>query len=721
MDVTGSSARDSPGPTPAGISGGALAGFSSRALTGAPVLDGLGVIAVIGRGGDSTVYRAHQASLDRDVAVKILDAMTDDDLRRFEREIRITVELGRLHPNIMKVLDARRLPDGRPCILMDFYELGSVHDRLLATGPLSVADVVAVGRVIGDALGFAHSRQVLHRDVKPQNILILPTSYVLADFGIARRMDSGHTSSMERLSYRHASPDVLDGREPEPCDDLWSLGSTLHTLLTGRAPFAADDPADDTALAYLRRVRLAARRPLPEATPRALAQIIERAMHPDRERRYHAAAEMTSDLAGLVRELDAWAPAVTQPAVPRPAGVATVSAGSAGAGSAGAGTAAAADPAAAPLANVAAARHPEPSAGTGRHAIAPVLDPTPPAAALPAPVAVPAAEPAVEPVPAAGPLPPPDLDAEDLAWAPHVPADPVSRPAEPMSDPEVAPGPRADLPTSGEPVAGAAPTADTGGIPVGDPSGTRPVMPSPAAMVDPGGRIAPSIAALQPTLAGPRAAPDGARDAAPTGLVAAPAGQGRATSPNQADSTRSGASRPRWWLILAAVAVVAASAVGTYLLVKPAPGPTPPAGTGGASSAQGAASPPAGTRPTGGASPSTTSPSAAPIPGGNLAIDYPDLRPTLKTVKLDGDRVTVRFSVTGSDVARVALIDVTHYDPARDTTPPPVLGFADAAAGIVAGTLPATDAADSTIGVMVVGYSADATRAGASEERRIDR
>src|SRR5262249_37706765 len=148
-------------------------------------------------------------------------------------------------------------------------------DRLRTQGPLPAAEVVAVGTVVADALAFAHGQGVLHRDVKPQNILVLPTSYVLADFGIARRLDAGHSGSMERFSYRHAAPQVLDGESPAVSDDVWSLGSTLFTLLDGRPPFAADDPQEDTALAYLRRVRTAVPRELNrDDLPAGLVEVI---------------------------------------------------------------------------------------------------------------------------------------------------------------------------------------------------------------------------------------------------------------------------------------------------------------------------------------------------------------------------------------------------------------------------------------------------------------
>lgn len=253
------------------------------------------------------------------MAIKVVNLSEPDELRRFHREISLTVRLGRAHPNIVTVLDTRTLADGRPAIVMDFFELGSAHDRLRSTGPMAPDDVVLIGRVIGDALAFAHGQRVVHRDVKPQNILILPTSYVLADFGIARSVDSEHTASLERLSYRHASPEVLDGRIPEPTDDLWSLCSTMATLLEGRAPFASDDPDDDTALAYLRRVRTAQRRPLPDDVPAPLVRVIERGMGPDRHHRFQRAEDLIAQLRDLERATTAWAPgSVAQQPIPPP-------------------------------------------------------------------------------------------------------------------------------------------------------------------------------------------------------------------------------------------------------------------------------------------------------------------------------------------------------------------------------------------------------------------
>lgn len=265
----------------------------------APVsLPGYSDFRLVTHGGEGAIYRARQDGLGRDVAVKVLSCGDDPaTLARFRRELAITVELGRQHPHIVTVLDTGTLPDGRPCIVMEYYERGSLHDLLRATGPLPVADVVAAGTAVADALAFAHAQGILHRDVKPQNVLLLPTSYVLADFGIARGFDAEHSASLEMVSYRHAAPQMLDGDRPAASDDLWSLGSTLFTLLEGKPPFASDNPDEDTLLSYVGRVRSSSPRPLTRpGVPPGLASVIARCLQKDRGDRFADAAALRAAL-----------------------------------------------------------------------------------------------------------------------------------------------------------------------------------------------------------------------------------------------------------------------------------------------------------------------------------------------------------------------------------------------------------------------------------------
>lgn len=278
-------------------------------------LPGYSDIVRVSAGTGSRVYRAWQEALDRPVAVKVLHLDDAEAAARFEREIDITVQLGRRHPNIVTVLDIGKTADGKPYIVMEYYDGGSLHDRLRAHGPLRPDDVLEAGIVVADALWFAHGQGVLHRDVKPQNILVLPTSYVLADFGIARRADSTqHTSSVDWFTFQHASPQVIDGEAPNEQDDIWSVGSTLYTLLDGRPPHAGDLPEDNKPLAYMRRVRTAAARPLNRTgVALGLNEIVVRCLRPRREERFETAAELRDALLVVQAQERAWAPGSTQP------------------------------------------------------------------------------------------------------------------------------------------------------------------------------------------------------------------------------------------------------------------------------------------------------------------------------------------------------------------------------------------------------------------------
>jgi serine/threonine protein kinase len=260
----------------------------------------------VARGGDSVVYRARQVGLARHVAIKVL-LSGPAAVARFRRELEITVELGRQHPHIVGVLDSGTTAAGRPYLVMEYYDRGSLHDQLRARGPLPVPVAVAAGAAVADALAFAHGRGVLHGDVKPQNVLVRPTSYVLTDFGLARV--AGEHAAVDRFSYRHAAPQVLDGEPATAADDVYSLGSTLYTLLDGRPPFADADPDADSALAYLHRARTAAPRPLTRPdVPAALAAVIGRCLAKERADRYPDATAVRDTLAPVPASW-AWVPA----------------------------------------------------------------------------------------------------------------------------------------------------------------------------------------------------------------------------------------------------------------------------------------------------------------------------------------------------------------------------------------------------------------------------
>ncbi|EKT81638.1 protein kinase/ LuxR family transcriptional regulator [Rhodococcus opacus M213] len=193
----------------------------------------------IGRGGFGVVYRCTQAELDRTVAVKVLTVELDDENRaRFFREQRA---MGRLtgHPNIVGVLQVGATDSGLPYIVMPYHSQGSLDVRIRRRGPLPVEKALRLGVKIAGAVESAHRLGILHRDVKPANILL--TDYgepALTDFGIAHVSGGFETATgTVQGSPAYTAPEVLGGDSPTPPADVYGLGATLFSALTGHAAF----------------------------------------------------------------------------------------------------------------------------------------------------------------------------------------------------------------------------------------------------------------------------------------------------------------------------------------------------------------------------------------------------------------------------------------------------------------------------------------------------
>ncbi|MFC4051796.1 protein kinase [Actinomadura syzygii] len=265
---------------------------------------GYRVLEQVGEGGFSVVYRAHQERLDRMVALKVLSIGSVDDaaMRRFQRESKIT---GRLsgHPNIVTVLDTGTTRSGRPYIAMEYFEHGALTDRLAREGPLPVADVLRIGVKMAGALAATHETDVLHRDVKPQNVLLSRYGEpALADFGIARLVDSFDATHTQAFTPHHAAPEILEGRQPGVGGDIYSLGSTLYQLLAGRPAFKGP-PGEGIALLML-RILHDAPPPIPRGdVPPQVADVIGRAMAKTPEQRFATAVEFARDLQRVQAEL----------------------------------------------------------------------------------------------------------------------------------------------------------------------------------------------------------------------------------------------------------------------------------------------------------------------------------------------------------------------------------------------------------------------------------
>jgi serine/threonine protein kinase len=260
-------------------------------------------ISVIGRGASSTVYRGFDPALNRWVAIKALltDDRDDPARKRFKREGEITANLGK-HPHIVQVFETGFTDSGYPYVVMELFEQGSIGDKIRAQGGFSVDDTLDVGQKIGDAVEAAHRAGVLHRDIKPQNILLSEYGPALADFGIARASTSLEWSqSLDQLTPMHAPPEVLMGGSSTSQSDIYSLGSSLYTMLAGRPPFAG--LPGEAPLRYQVRIMQDPVPPMPRAdVSAALFAELTRAMAKRPGDRHRSAGEFRDALKRVQRE-----------------------------------------------------------------------------------------------------------------------------------------------------------------------------------------------------------------------------------------------------------------------------------------------------------------------------------------------------------------------------------------------------------------------------------
>jgi tRNA A-37 threonylcarbamoyl transferase component Bud32 len=253
--------------------------------------------AQIGSGGMSTVYRAFDANLERRVAIKLLHreiAADSDQLERFRREARAVAQLS--HPHIVGVIDAGE-DEGRPYIVFEYVEGQTLKERIRQLGRLPVDESVAYAIEIARALGCAHSHDIVHRDVKPQNVLIDDEgSAKVTDFGIARSLrDDGLTADGRVLGTTdYVSPEQALGHDVNGQSDIYSLGVVLFEMLTGEVPFHGENQIS-VAMKHVREDLPDIQRLRPEVSA-TLASVLDHMTEKDLAHRYGDVPSLVGDL-----------------------------------------------------------------------------------------------------------------------------------------------------------------------------------------------------------------------------------------------------------------------------------------------------------------------------------------------------------------------------------------------------------------------------------------
>lgn len=251
---------------------------------------------IIGSGGMAVVYKARDLRLNRLVAVKILkdEHLEDEDfVRRFHAESETVANLS--HPNIVSVYDVSKM-EGSDYIVMELLDGVTLKQYIERKHILNWRETVHFAIMIAKALEHAHSKKLVHRDIKPHNVMVLTDgSAKVMDFGIARNLENNNTVTRFALGTAHyLSPEQAKGSAVDERSDIYSLGVVMYEMITGRPPFDAENPV---AIA-LQHINGGARLPseLVSSIPRGLEQIIMHAMAHDVNRRYASAADLLRDL-----------------------------------------------------------------------------------------------------------------------------------------------------------------------------------------------------------------------------------------------------------------------------------------------------------------------------------------------------------------------------------------------------------------------------------------
>jgi serine/threonine protein kinase len=278
---------------------------ATRLPSAPPILPGLAYIRPLGSGGFADVFLYEQDMPRRDVAVKVLPSdVRDADLRRmFNAEADVLAHLS-AHPSIVTVYQAGISADGRPYIVMEFCP-GSLAQRYRLER-IPVDEVLTIGVKMASALESAHRAGLVHRDVKPSNILVTTFGApVLADFGISSSLTRATADEVLAMSIPWSAPEVIaEETAGTVTSEVWSLGATVYSLLAGHSPFERRDRAQNTKEQLRRRIARATYTDIARTdVPASLQAVLARAMSRDPRQRHASAREFADALRAVQTEL----------------------------------------------------------------------------------------------------------------------------------------------------------------------------------------------------------------------------------------------------------------------------------------------------------------------------------------------------------------------------------------------------------------------------------
>ncbi len=270
---------------------------NSVIVKGTKINDRYQIIKTLGEGGMANVYLAHDTYLDRNVAVKVLrgDLANDEKfVRRFQREALSATSLS--HPNIVEIYDVGE-DDGQYYIVMEYVDGKTLKQVLKQRGHLSVTEVIDIMLQVTDGMAHAHDAYIIHRDIKPQNIMILSNGMIkITDFGVAIALNSTQLTQTNSVmgTVHYIPPEQANGKGSTIRSDIYSMGIMMYELLTGLLPYKGDN-AVEIALKHLREP-LPSVRKFDSSIPQSIENVIIKATAKNPKNRYKDAREMHDDL-----------------------------------------------------------------------------------------------------------------------------------------------------------------------------------------------------------------------------------------------------------------------------------------------------------------------------------------------------------------------------------------------------------------------------------------